>query len=397
MGSLSPESFERSIEIRDSTNIMIYLDNSATTIVSKEVAELVARTMVENFGNPSAQYYLGAEAYKAIGFARSQVAKILATAPSNIHFTSGGTESNNIAILGCAKAHPERKHIVTTAIEHDSVLNACEALSRQGYHVDHVLPDKTSGCIRAEDIVSAVQKDTLLVSCMFVNNETGEILPIKRISQGVRARNPQTIIHCDCVQGFGKIPCKVHEYDVDLISASGHKLHAPKGVGILYQRTPALIEPLMFGGNQEMRIHPGTENVPSICGFGLAADQAAYMMTEKMEYVGSLKDHLKKRLEIAFPFVRFNCCADSSPYILNFSLSGFQSQDMIRYLSLRGMYVSSGSACSLGTRSHVLEAMGLADEYLDGAIRVSLSRFSTVEELDKFVLALTDFALSKIQ
>lgn len=376
---------------------MIYLDNSATTVVNKEVVELVSQTMLENFGNPSAQYYLGAEAYKAVGFARSQIAKIFATSPSTITFTSGGTESNNLAILGCAKAHPEKKHIVTTAIEHDSVLNACKALEKQGYQIDYIFPNKSNGCIRAEDIIEAVREDTLLISCMFINNETGEILPIKQISQKVRIRNPQTIIHCDCVQGFGKIPFKIHEYDVDLISASGHKLHAPKGVGILYQRDPTLIEPLVYGGNQEKRVHPGTENVPSICGFGLAADQAAYMMTEKMKHVYSLKQHIKKELETTFSFVQFNSPENSSPYILNFSFSGFRSSDIIRYLSLRGIYVSSSSACSLGARSHVLEAMGLANERIDSAIRVSFSRFSTIKELDEFVLALVDFTKSKIQ
>ena len=363
---------------------MIYLDNCSSTQVSEEVASMVKETMLANFANPSASYFIGANAYKAIGIARSQVAKIIACEPSKIVFTSGGTESNNLAILGCAKKHPEKRHIITTAIEHDSVLNACRFLESTGYEVNYIMPNK-EGNIEAEEIVNAIRDDTLLVSCMSVNNETGAILPISKICEKVKERNPEVIIHSDCVQGYGKIPFKIYENKLDLLSASAHKIHGPKGIGLLYQRTNNLIAPLFYGGKQENGIHPGTENVQSICGFGMAADQAAYKLIDRMEAAMKLKTYLIELLSNELKDICINSPPNSSPYILNFSLPISNSVDIIRYLSLNEIYVSSASSCTKGKESHVLKAMGLAKNIINSSIRVGLSKYTTSKDIEILV------------
>lgn len=227
---------------------MIYFDNSATTCVDAEVADRAVEIMCRQFGNPSSLHGVGSSAYMELGIARNQIAKMIAARTGDIYFTSGGTESNNIAVQGAARACRWGKHIVTTAIEHDSILKACAYLESGGWQVTYVAPNPDTHHIAAQDIIDAVRDDTVLVSVMFVNNETGEILPIKEIVNGVRKRNPKTLIHCDCVQGFGKLPFKLHVYDVDMISASAHKIHGPKGIGALYLRRPDLVFPLEFSG-----------------------------------------------------------------------------------------------------------------------------------------------------
>ena len=245
---------------------MIYFDNSATTRVDSDIALVAAEAMTKNFGNPSSLHYVGVQAYQALNVARNQIAKMWGAKTNCIVFTSGGTESNNLAIQGGAAANLSTgKHVVTTAIEHSSVLGACGVLEKQGYQVTYVRPDPVTGCIRAEDFVNAVNQETALVSCMEVNSETGELLPIKEIIQGVRRKNPNTRIHVDCVQGFGKIPFKVYEYDADFLSASSHKIHGPKGIGALYIKDGVMVRPFLYGGKQERGIKPGTENVPLAC------------------------------------------------------------------------------------------------------------------------------------
>ena len=369
---------------------MIYLDNCSSTQVSEEVASMVKNTMLTTFANPSASYFIGAEAYKAISIARSQVAKIIASEPSKIIFTSGGTESNNLAILGCARKYPKKKHIITTAIEHDSILNTCRFLNSIGYEIKYIMPDKT-GNISADEIINEIRDDTLLISCMSVNNETGAILPISEICRKTKEKNPEVIIHCDCVQGYGKIPFKIYENKVDLLSASAHKIHGPKGIGLLFQRSPNLIEPLFFGGKQENGIHPGTENVQSICGFGLAADHAAYKLIERAESVNNLKNYLIELLKEEFKDAKINSPLNSSPYILNFSLPGLKSVDMIRYLSLNDIYVSSTSSCTMGKPSHVLKAMGLDEKIINSSLRIGLSKYTTKKEIETFVNKLISY------
>lgn len=368
---------------------MVYLDNSATTRVDPQVAQRAVEVMCGAFGNPSSLHGVGSAAYMELGIARNQIAKMLAAKTACIYFTSGGTESNNIAIQGGALANAAvGKHLVTTMIEHDSVLHSCQHMERLGWEVSYVRPDQQTHRLRTEDIVKAVRQDTALVSVMFVNNETGEILPIQEIVRGVREKNPRTRIHCDCVQGFGKLPFKLHQYDVDMVSISGHKIHAPKGIGALYLRSPEFVQPLEFGGSQEGGINPGTESVPLACAFGCASDIALYHLSEYQEKVSRLKAYLIERLESEFPGVQINSPNGASPYILSISLPGAISHELVTKLSGKGVYVSAGSACSKGSRSHVLEAMGLDPDRIDSVLRISLCHENCEADLDGLIQAI---------
>lgn len=371
---------------------MVYFDNSATTRVDPEVAQRAAELMLQDFGNPSSLHFLGAQAYTQLGVARNQVAKMLGARTSRVYFTSGGTESNNLAIQGAAQACGwGGRHIVTTAIEHDSVLKACGHMEAEGWEVTYVRPDPGTHRILARDVIAAVRDDTVLVSTMFVNNETGEILPIQEIAAGIRERNPKTLIHCDCVQGFGKLPFKLHVYDVDMVSASAHKIHGPKGVGMLYLRSPDMVRPLKFGGSQEGRVNPGTENTPLACAFGLAADRALYHMEENAAKAAEVKRSLCRALRNAFPQMAVNSPENGSPFILNVSFPGYASHEIVSYLSLHGIYLSAGSACTKGAPSHVLRAMHYPENVIGGALRISLSKYSTVEEANELVTALKQY------
>ena len=370
---------------------MIYFDNSATTRVDPDVAQAAVEAMTENFGNPSSLHYIGVQAYQALNVARNQIAKMLGARTSCIVFTSGGTESNNLAIQGGAAANLSAgKHIVTTAIEHSSVLGACNALEGQGYRVTYVRPDPASGRIRAEDFINAVDEETALVSCMEVNSETGELLPIKEIIQGVRRKNPNTRIHVDCVQGFGKIPFKVYEYDVDFLSASSHKIHGPKGIGALYIKDGVTVRPFLYGGRQERGIKPGTENVPLACAFGLAADKLLPRIQENFQYVQGLQTYLIRRLR-EIPQVRLTMTENISPYILNFSIPGIPSHETVSHFSMENIYIAAGSACSKGEPSHVIAAMGLPQEVIDSVLRISFCKYNTQEEIDIFIRKLKEW------
>lgn len=368
---------------------MIYLDNSATTRVDRDAAAKAYELMTEGYGNPSSQYSLGMDAYQELIAARLQVSRMLSAPPNRVYFTSGGTESNNIAIRGTALARQAvGRHLVTTAIEHSSVLQCCAALEREGFQVTYVQPDAQTHTIRAADVVAAVRPDTVLVSTMHVNNETGEILPLEEIVAGVRARNPETKIHCDAVQSYGKLPFKLYEQQVDLLSASSHKIHGPKGVGLLYIREGCPIQPLEYGGSQEGRINPGTENVPAACAFGVAAAKKLTAMEQNLAYAAKLKGYLLRRLLAECPGVHINSPEHASPFVLNFSLPGQISSEIIDFLDLRDICVSAGSACAKGARSYTLEAMGYSEAVLDGALRIGLSEYNTIEELDCFIEAL---------
>lgn len=344
--------------------------------------------MTKNFGNPSSLHYVGVQAYQALNVARNQIAKMWGAKTNCIVFTSGGTESNNLAIQGGAAANLSTgKHVVTTAIEHSSVLGACGVLEKQGYQVTYVRPDPVTGCIRAEDFVNAVNQETALVSCMEVNSETGELLPIKEIIQGVRRKNPNTRIHVDCVQGFGKIPFKVYEYDADFLSASSHKIHGPKGIGALYIKDGVMVRPFLYGGKQERGIKPGTENVPLLVPLGMPLTSCFRAFERISSMFRVYRTILIHKLQ-EIPQVRLTMTNNISPYILNFSIPGIPSQETVSHFSMENIYIDAGSACSKGEPSHVIAAMGLPEEVVSSVIRVSFCRYNTTEEIDQFIATL---------
>jgi len=320
---------------------------------------------------------------------------MLAVPTETVIFTSGATESNNIAILGTAAGQGSAMgHIVTTAIEHSSVLAPIRELEKRGFEVTYVYPDPVSHSVRAEDVVAAVRDDTVLLSMMSVNNETGAMLPLRETISEVRRKNGKTVIHCDATQSFGKMPFPLHSYPVDLVSASSHKIHGPKGVGFLYVRDGIAMEPHKYGGAQEKGVNPGTENVPGICGFGVAAENAMLHMSEHGEYVGKLKNHLKSLLS-DYDEVFFNESPNDSPYILNFSIKGVESANFVDFCSLNNVFVSAGSACSRGARSYVLENSGFEAWRVEGAVRVGLSHLNSREDMDGFVSVLAKFLSRK--
>lgn len=367
---------------------IVYLDNSATTVVCEEAAKKAYCIMTEKYGNPSSLHTLGFEASKELETARNIIAGSLGVAPPEIFFTSGGTESNNTAIFGAVNALKRRgNRIVTTAIEHSSVIESAEKLKKDGYDVVFLEPDE-SGAIPREKFVNAINSDTILVSVMAVNNETGIIQPIKFISNAISKSGSPALFHCDAVQAFGKINLKPQKLGVDLMSISSHKIHGPKGVGALYIRKGARIVPLHYGGEQEKKIRPGTESLPLICAFGEAV-KALPDTYEQHERIEALWSYCKERVS-EIPDVYINSPDGALPYILNISAVGVRSETMLHYLAEYGIYVSSGSACAKGKKSHVLTAMGLSAERIDSAIRISFSRFNTKEDIDIFADRLSE-------
>lgn len=362
----------------------IYLDNSATTKVCMEAADKVLQIMTEKYGNPSSLHSKGYEAQKELEAARRSAASVLSAEPSEITFTSGGTESNNTAVFGAVRALKRRgNRIVTTAVEHSSVLEAMQQLEANGFEVVYLTPDRY-GRISEEQIENAVDERTILVSIMAVNNETGAIQPTDRVKRIIERAGSPALFHVDAVQAFGKLPLKPKKSGIDLLSASSHKIHGPKGAGILYIRRGARILPLHYGGEQERKIRPGTEPLPAICGMGAAIDALPDMKSEN-EKIRELNEHLRSLLA-EFDNVVINSSPDSLPYILNFSVTGIRSETMLHYLEQQGIYVSSGSACAKGKKSHVLSSMGLSAAEADSAVRVSFSRYNTSEDLDELAL-----------
>lgn len=362
----------------------IYLDNSATTCVSKEAAAAALEIMTNHYGNPSSLHGKGSEAYRALGIARNQIAQLLACTTSHVYFTSGGTEANNLAVIGASlKFCKKGSKIVTTAIEHHSILESFAYLESLGYKTEYVKPNPVSHRIEAKDIVDAVDENTVFASFMYVNNETGEILPAKKIIKGIKAKNPNTLIHIDCVQAFGKIPVQTFELDADFISASSHKIHGPKGAGFLYVNNKERILPRVFGGLQEGRIRPGTEALPALAAFGKAAETAMYQMDSNFEHARLLRNRLAESVR-KLPNVHINSFCDSLPYVFNFSLPGFNSDKLVSYFSTQGIYFSASSACSKGAKSHVLSAMNYDENLIHSCIRIGLSKLNTLEEIDIF-------------
>ena len=359
----------------------IYLDNSATTKVCAEAAEKAIQMMTECYGNPSSLHSKGFEAQKEMELARQRAAELLSVEKDEIYFTSGGTESNNTALFGAAKALCRRgNRIVTTAVEHSSVMESAQRLEKEGFEVVYLTPD-SSGHISKEALTSVIDKQTILVSMMAVNNETGAILPIETVRRIIDRAGAPALFHVDGVQALGKIPLKLKKLGVDLFSASSHKIHGPKGAGILYVRKGARILPLHYGGEQEKKLRPGTEAIPLICAMGEAIE-ALPPMDRELAQMKELNAYCREKLGV-IQSVRFNSGEDALPYILNFSVVGIRSETMLHYLAERNIFVSSGSACAKGKKSHVLSALGLPPERIDSAVRVSFSRYNTKEDIDE--------------
>lgn len=360
-----------------------YLDNSATTQVLPSVAQKAMEMMVEEFGNPSSLHTKGFRARKLLEEARGLVADRLGAQPEEITFTSGGTESNNLALFGAAQARCRLGNkIVTTAAEHDSVLNPCHALEKQGFEVVYLKPDAT-GRLPEDALMDAIDEKTILVSVMLVNNETGAIFPVQAAGRAIRRKKAPALLHVDAVQGFGKMPFTVKKLGVDLLTLSGHKIHGPKGIGALYVKKGVRILPQALGGGQERGMRSGTESVPLICALGEAVRQLP-QPEEALSQVGKLNALLREKLE-QLPGVVIHSPEDGLPYVLNFSAGRVRGETMLHFLAERGVYVSSGSACGKAKPSHVLESMGLPKEQVESALRVSFSRFSTQEDVDALV------------
>lgn len=365
-----------------------YLDNSATTKPCREAVNAVRLMMEENYGNPSSLHGLGIEAAKAVINARRSIARVLGCDADEIYFTSGGTEANNLAVFGAAYANRRKgNRIVTTAIEHESVLQSVNELEKEGFEVVRLKPDRY-GNISVSQLAQAVNDKTVLVSVMYINNEVGSVLPVDKIRRICTAEGSPALIHTDCVQAFGKIDVKPKKTGADLVTVSAHKIHGPKGCGALYIRKGVRILPRAFGGEQEKRLRPGTEASPLIAGFGAAAD-ALPEPKEQIKKTAALNAYAKSALS-AIDGIAFNSGENASPYIINLFVPTFmRSQTIVQELSANyGVYVSSGSACAKGKRSHVLTAMGLSDEIVDKSIRVSFSAYSTKADVDALCFAL---------
>ena len=363
----------------------IYLDNSATTRVKKEIVDGVIKILTENYGNPSSLHHKGVEAEKILNYSRDMVARILkCDRDDKIYFTSGGTESNNLAIRGYLKANKHKgNHIITTAIEHPSVMNTFLDMKKQGYKVD-ILPVDPMGYINTEDLKSMVTDETALISVMMVNNEIGTIEPIKEIS--AIAKEKGAILHVDAVQAYGKLDFGVKDYGIDMLSVSGHKIHGLKGSGVLYVDKNIKLLPILTGGGQEMNVRSGTENVPGIYALGKASELLLGKIEENARYLYKLKGKFVEELnDLEGWSINGPGLNEAAPHIINISFSGIRGEVLVHALEEYGIYVSTGSACSSkrNSESSVLKAIGLKPNALKGVIRVSFSILNTEEEIVK--------------
>ena len=365
-----------------------YLDNAATTKVCEEAAQAALAAMTENYGNPSSTHTKGREANRLLEAARKQVAAALGCAPGELVFTSCGSESDNWAILGGAEAMKRKgKHIISSAVEHDAVRRCLDELESRGFEVTRLAPDERGG-ISVDSVVSALRDDTILVSLMLVNNETGAVTDISSIAKAVKKANPAVLVHTDAVQGFLKVPFSAKTLGADMISISGHKIHAPKGIGALYIKSGLRLKPFIVGGGQESGRRAGTEAMPQIVAFGAACEIARISMAENIARMQALRQLAVERLSRDIP--ELVLIGGGAPHILSISLPGWRSEVLMNYLEAREVYVSRSSACKKGGRSHVLEAMGLSAKVIDGAIRIGLSRFSTEEDIDALCMGLKE-------
>lgn len=370
----------------------VYLDNSATTFVDTEVIKKIKETFDDVYGNPSSLHRKGLQAEKLVKEARRKVAQVLHSNPDEIVFTSGGTESNNLAVKGCARSCKRKGNgLITTKIEHPSVLNTCKQLEEEGFNVTYLDVD-SQGIVSCEQLKESITQETILVSIMYVNNEVGSIQPIDKVSKIIKEQQ-SCLFHVDGVQAFGKLKIDLRNLGIDLLSISGHKINGPKGIGALYIKEGVKIKPLFGGGEQEKGIRSGTENVSGITGLGKAAEIAYENLEQKIGKIRELKNQLYNGIITEIKDIKLNGPnpedpEKSSPHILNVSFLGVKGEVLVHSLEEHGIYVSTGSACSSrkNVYSHVLKAMGLKEEEVESAIRFSLSPYNTQEDID-FVIS----------
>lgn len=371
----------------------IYLDNSATTMAHREVTELVSQVMSVDYGNPSSMHTKGIEAEKYIKEAKQNLAKLLKVQEKEIYFSSGGTESDNWALMGAASANSRAgRHLITTKIEHPAILQTMEYLESIGYEVSY-LPVDSMGVVRLDVLEREIRQDTILVSVMQVNNEVGAVQPIEQIGQIISQKNPRTLFHVDAVQGFGKIKIFPKRCNVDMMSVSGHKIHGPKGTGFLYIDEHVKIKPIMFGGGQQKGMRSGTENVPGIAGLSLAAKMMYADMEQDVSKLYEMKTYFQNKLmQMDHVVINGPMGEAGAPHIVSASFAGVRSEVLLHALEEKGIYVSAGSACASNkhTVSATLSAMGINQALLDCTIRFSFSIFTTKEELDYTLKCLED-------
>lgn len=362
-----------------------YLDNSATTRCSKAAADRMMELLTIEYGNPSSLHMKGVDAEKVVNEAKKQIAKTLKCQEKEIVFTSGGTESNNLAIIGSAMANQRAgRHIITTQIEHASVANPMAYLEENGFEVTY-LPVDSYGVISLEDLAQAVRPDTILVSMMHVNNEIGAIEPIEEARKIIKSKNPATLFHVDAIQSYGKMAVIPKKANIDLLSVSGHKIHGPKGSGFLYIKDKTKIKPILFGGGQQKGMRSGTENVPAIAGLGVAAEEIYTDSERKIAHLYELRDHfIAEVTRIDGVHVNGRLDHENAPHIVSVSIDGVRAEVMLHTLEDRQIYVSAGSACSSNkpSVSKTLKGIGLKEALLDSTIRFSFSVHTTMEEID---------------
>lgn len=366
----------------------VYFDNSATTRCYDSVKEIVIRTMTEDFGNPSAMHLKGVEAEKYVKDSAAKLARILKVQEKEILFTSGGTESDNLALIGAAMANKRSgNHIITTAVEHPAVSQPALFLQEQGFEVTY-LPVDNRGVVKLDALEAVLRPDTILVSVMYVNNEVGAVMPVEEIGRRIREKSPKALFHVDAIQAFGKYRIYPKKMGIDLLSVSSHKIHGPKGVGFLYINEKAKLQPQILGGGQQSGMRSGTDNVPGIAGLGVAAEEIYRDLDANVERMYSLKEHIAKGLE-KIPDIRINGMAlrEGAPQILSISVMGVRSEVLLHSLEERGIFVSAGSACSSHKRkpSSTLTAMGMAKDQIESTVRLSFSEENTAEEADYFL------------
>ena len=365
---------------------MHYLDNAATTRVLPEAAEAAVEAMRNCFGNPSSLHKMGLDAARLLEDSRKTVAAALGAQPEETYFTACGTESTNISLRGAAHLHRHKKgRIITTAIEHAATANTCKQLAAEGFEVVTLAPDE-SGHIPPAALAQALTEDTVLLTCQLVNNELGTVQPVEEFGALLRETAPQALFHVDAVQGLCRVPLTPKKWRCDLMSVSGHKIGAPKGIGALYVRKGLRLPPLMQGGGQEKGLRPGTEPLPNIAAFAAACRVRMAKTEEDCAHVAALAAYLRERIAAALPDAAFNGAADI-PHVVNLSLPGCKSEVMLRVLEGEEVYVSSGSACSKGRQSGVLTALGLPRARTDSALRVSFCPENTREDVDAFIAA----------
>ncbi len=368
----------------------IYFDNGATTKVFPEVRDIMSEVMEVEYGNPSSMHLKGFYAEKYVNHSKEIIAKSLKVDPKDIYFTSGGTEANNMALIGAALAgRRTRRHIITSRIEHASVYNPLGFLEEEGFEVTY-LPVDEKGIVSLDALKDALREDTLMVSIMCVNNEIGSIQPIEEIGKIVKDFDPHIIFHTDCIQAYGKMKLFPKKWKVDMLSVSGHKIHGPKGIGFLYVRNGVKIRPIIYGGNQQKGMRSGTENVPGIAGLGKASELIYKNHKEKMEAIKAVKNHFLERVTSEIDNVKDN--SGDAPHITSISFPGVRSEVLLHALEDKGIYVSAGSACSSNKPevSGTLKGIGLERDYYESTLRFSFSLYNTVEEADECVEALKE-------